>query len=153
MNTTPDTSDLLQLIQALVTSGAGDQVRWALERGQGTDTDEGRTWQRAIDLVNGLPTVKGVPTPDWPKARDIARLDDMSPDGHLRILLDGDNDVVVEVYDSGRKRFAAVEFCNPGANGGGMSRNTRMALIGVMRAMEIDNIEAPSKCHPRFNGS
>lgn len=152
MNTTLDASELLQLLQALVTSAVGDQVRWRLESGQGTDTDEGRTWQRAIDLVKGRPAIKGAPTPEWPKGRDVARLDDMSADGHLRIVLDGDNDVNVEVYDANRKRFASVEFCNPGANGGGMSRNTRIALIGVMRAMEIDNAEVPAKQHPRFKG-
>jgi hypothetical protein len=72
----------------------------------------------------------------WPSSRDTARLEDMSPNGHLRVTLDASNDVIVEVFNG--ERFASVEFCN-GAGGGGRSPQTRMALIALMVAIEADN--------------
>lgn len=86
-------------------------------------------------------------TSQFPIARDVARLEDMSPDGHLRVLLDNDNDVLVEVFDG--THFASVEFCSPGA-GGGQSSQTRLALIGVMNAILADNEARPGRVHPRF---
>lgn len=62
----------------------------------------------------------------WPIERSAGRAEDMGP-GHLRLVLDNDNDVCVEVWDG--KRSACVEFCNPGGGGGGRSSRTRMALI------------------------
>ncbi len=85
----------------------------------------------------------------WPKARDVARLEDMSPSGHLRITLDTDNDVCVEVYD-GKETFVSIEFCN-GGGGGGNSPHLRAALIGAMSAIEQDNAERPHRAHPRFS--
>lgn len=79
----------------------------------------------------------------WPKARDVGRLHDMSPAGHLRVGLDGDNDVFVEVFNDQQEVVASVEFCNPGAAGGGRSSRTRKALISLMAAMESDNAECP----------
>jgi hypothetical protein len=64
------------------------------------------------------------------------RIEDMGA-GHLRVLFDSDNDVIVEVCDG--KRSVSVEFCNPGGGGGGRSRETRLALIALMCAMERDN--------------
>lgn len=87
----------------------------------------------------------------WPKARDLARLEDMSPSGHLRLTLDGDNDICVEVFDPRHECFCAVEFCTPGS-GGGKSPHTRKALIEVMAAMERDNAESPFRAHPHFGG-
>jgi hypothetical protein len=81
----------------------------------------------------------------WPNERDVGRAEDMGQ-GHLRVSLDGDNDVCVEVFDG--KRFARVEFCNPGGGGGGRSRQTRLALVELMRAMESDNAETPSLRRP-----
>lgn len=77
---------------------------------------------------------------EWPKTRDVGRAEDMGQ-GYLRVLLDGDNDVVVEVFNG--QRFTSVEFCNPGG-GGGRSTRTRLALIELMRAIEADNAEAPA---------
>lgn len=77
----------------------------------------------------------------WPDQRDVGRAEDMG-DGHLRVLLDSDNDVCVEVVDG--KRFAKVEFCNPGGGGGGRSTRTRLALIELMRAIAADNADTPS---------
>lgn len=81
----------------------------------------------------------------WPKARDVGRLEDMSPDGHLRVGLDGDGDVYLSIYNGGDEPACAnVEFCVPGS-GGGKSSRTRLALIELMLAMEADNAEDPSR--------
>ena len=81
----------------------------------------------------------------WPKGRNVGRLGDMAPpqDTHMRVLLDGDNDVCVEIWDNERGQCAraGIEFCT--GFGGGKSPRTREALIAVMIAMEADNIECP----------
>ena len=76
----------------------------------------------------------------WPASTDVGRFGDMSQFAHLRVGLDGDNDVYVSVYDD--KGGASIEFCVPGS-GGGASPRTREALIGVMVAMEQDNTADP----------
>ena len=81
----------------------------------------------------------------WPVGRAVGRNEDMGQ-GHLRILLDGDNDVCVAVWDG--QRSASVEFCNPGGGGGGQSSRTRMALIALMVAIEADNAENPARAFP-----
>lgn len=79
--------------------------------------------------------------PSWPKERDVGRLGDMSPNAHIRIGFDSDNDVYVSVWDE--NGGASIEFCQPGA-GGGKSSKTRMALIALMVAMEADNADTPA---------
>ena len=77
----------------------------------------------------------------WPKARDVGRLEDMSPDGVLRVGLDNDGDAYVSVWtESG----GGVEFCTSG-NGGGKSPRTREALLALMVAMESDNEQDPRR--------
>ena len=85
-------------------------------------------------------TPPAVQAPQWPKARDVGRMEDMNPSGHLRVGLDGDNDVYVSAFNG--EHQASVEFCN-GGGGGGRSTRTRMALIALMAAMEADNAERP----------
>lgn len=81
----------------------------------------------------------------WPASRAVGRQEDMGQ-GHLRVLLDSDNDVCVAVSDG--QRLASVEFCNPGGGGGGRSGRTRMALIALMLAIEADNAERPTLAWP-----
>ncbi len=85
----------------------------------------------------------------WPGSRDTDRLEDMSPSGHMRLTLDADNDVCVEVFDG--ENFASVEFC-AGAGGGGKSPRVRAALIALMVAMEEDNKADVMgvRRHPRY---
>ena len=78
----------------------------------------------------------------WPADRSVARLGDMSPDGYFRIDLDADNDVCLSIWNG--TNGADIEFCCPGS-GGGQSRFTREALIGLMVAIEKDNTERPSR--------
>ena len=93
------------------------------------------------DDIVGLPgNTLTTPPIVWPAGRDAGRREDMGS-GHLRVVLDSDNDVCVEVYDG--SEFTSVEFCCPGA-GGGKSSRTRMALIALMVAMEADNAVDPS---------
>lgn len=131
----------IDALRAVLTSEVGKQTLHKLADGQGTDTDDGRAWLSASRLLDSHDADQ------CPMARDVARLEDMSPDGHLRVLLDGDNDVLVEVFDG--EHFASIEFCTPGA-GGGQSSETRLALIGVMRSIEADNNARPGRAHPRF---
>jgi hypothetical protein len=82
----------------------------------------------------------------WPADKAAGRAEDMG-EGHLRLVLDSDNDVCVTVWDG--HRSATVEFCNPGGGGGGRSSRTRMALIALMVAIEADNAEQPSLSRTR----
>ena len=136
---------LEEALRQLLQSEVGIQALDKLRDGQGTQTEDGKAWLAAKSLVDfSIPT--GM---QWPVRRDVARLDDMSPDGHLRVLLDSDNDVCVEVYDG--MDFCTVEFCNPGGGGGGQSAHTRAALIALMCAIERDNAESPRRAHPHFS--
>ena len=47
----------------------------------------------------------------WPNERDVGRAEDMGQ-GHLRVVLDGDNDVCVEVFD-GKLRIDAMTLERP----------------------------------------
>lgn len=69
----------------------------------------------------------------------IERLEDMSPRGKLRLLIQRDGDVIVAVcQDDGR--MGDVEFCAPGAGGGG-SHRTWKALHALAVAMQEDNAD------------
>jgi len=81
---------------------------------------------------------------------DIARLEDMSPNGHLRVFIANDGDVSVEVFDG--EQFASVEFCSCGA-GGGRSPNTRAAIVNLAKALDADNKADPSRAHWRSIGA
>lgn len=86
----------------------------------------------------------------WPKSKDVGRSGDMTPPGQsvLRVGLDSDNDVYVNLWDRGRHegefQTVSIEFCN-GGGGGGKSPRTRAALINLMTAIEQDNEADPSK--------
>lgn len=93
-----------------------------------------------VDHRNQPKAMEVQPALAWPRARDVGRRDDMSPDGFLRVGLDADNDVYVSVASEGK--MACVEFCN-GVGGAGRSMRTRLALIALMVAIEADNAERP----------
>ena len=86
---------------------------------------------------------------EWPSSRDTARLEDMSPNGYLRVSLDNCGDVSVEVFNG--EAFASVEFC-AGAGGGGKSPRVRLALVALMVAIEADNKAdvCGARHHPRY---
>jgi hypothetical protein len=91
----------------------------------------------------------------WPSKKTVGRCGDMGPAGdhQLTVLLQDDGDVVVQVVGTGfgsRVASASVEFCAPGA-GGGRSARTRMALIGLMCAIEADNEQSPAVAWPPLN--
>jgi len=141
---------------ALHSTGKPDgEVALKIQEARNEGFNEGREWQIARDLTSHAVAPVAEPVkdaaPQWPNSRDIARLEDMSPRGHLRITLDNDNDVCVEVFDFNLEQFSSVEFCTPGS-GGGKSSHTRRALLEVMRAMERDNAERPDRAHARFPG-
>ncbi len=77
------------------------------------------------------------------------RYEDMSPDGRLRILIEDDGDVIVEVMtgcvtNNPRDfKMAAAQFCTYA--GGGRSPKTRLALLALARAIVEDNADDPQK--------
>lgn len=79
----------------------------------------------------------------------VSRKGDMSPRGQLKIQQDDDGDLYVTVYgDDGDGvicESATVEFCTTGM-GGGLSPNTRTALINLAEAMSKDNEQSPHIC-------
>lgn len=88
-----------------------------------------------------VPTLEQQPADEpvaFPKGRDLFLRDDMGQ-GQLRVMFDGDNDVIVAIWPYNQPS-ASVEFCN-GFNGGGKSLETRKALIALMCAMERDGAQ------------
>lgn len=67
----------------------------------------------------------------------VRRLEDMSVHGMLQLLIQADGDVIVAVMQDNGK-MVDVEFCAPGAGGGG-SRRTWNALRALAAAMKADN--------------
>lgn len=76
--------------------------------------------------------------------RHQTRYEDMSPKGKLTVMVQSDGDVILHILqDDGQS--ADIEFCAPGAGGGGSSRTWR-ALQAVHEAMREDN-EDPRQSH------
>ncbi len=67
----------------------------------------------------------------------LERLEDMSVNGRLRLWLQDDGDVIVAIMQDNGK-MTDVEFCTPGAGGGGSPR-TWAALRQLAVAMKEDN--------------
>ncbi len=67
----------------------------------------------------------------------------MSPDGKLRLCVEDDGDVIVQVIEGSDNNFDAgcVQFCTPFSGGGG-SRRTFEALRRLAEAMAMDNADA-----------
>lgn len=77
--------------------------------------------------------------------RVVKRNEDMSPRGHLKLLIQDDGDIIVSVYpeENGLIQMGgSVEFCAIGS-GGGRSIHTIAALRALAEAMELDNKERP----------
>lgn len=76
--------------------------------------------------------------------KEYSRIEDMSPDGKLKLFIQNDGDIVVSIYgrNMGEMISAQVEFCSTGS-GGGRSPKTRDALVDLMRAIEEDNAKRP----------
>lgn len=70
----------------------------------------------------------------------VKRLEDMSPDGYIKLMRQTDGDVILEVFGdniASRKQLVHVEFCTSG----GQSHNTLMALVQLIEAIKKDNAE------------
>jgi hypothetical protein len=72
----------------------------------------------------------------WPSSRNAARLEDMSPNGHLQVSLDESGDAIVEVFNG--ECFTSVEFCS-GAGGGGKPRRLLKASVESAEKPKEDN--------------
>jgi len=74
------------------------------------------------------------------KQQAVERLEDMSPDGFLRIFKQDDGDMCLTIggYNlSGDLNFSSIEFCQPSL-GGGSSPKTWEALHDLFIAMMDD---------------
>lgn len=69
----------------------------------------------------------------------IQRKHDMSPSGELTVMVDGDGDMCLSIWDDGRGVMADLEFCTPGTGGGG-SPKTYQALRNLFIAMVEDQV-------------
>lgn len=134
-------------LRSLLATDVARQTLRKLGEGQGVDTPDGMAWLAAKAVADAPADPDGEIT--WPSTNDTARLEDMSPNGHLRVSLDESGDVIVEVFDG--ENFTSVEFCS-GAGGGGKSRRVRRQLIALMVAIEQDNLDdvTGSRRHPRY---
>lgn len=82
-----------------------------------------------------------------PMNQFIARKEDMSPNGRLRLFRQDDGDMCVAVIEDDGT-MAAIEFCVPGS-GGGKSPKTLAALQQLALAILEDNRAAPSRAAER----
>jgi hypothetical protein len=73
----------------------------------------------------------------------VARKEDMSQNGHIRLLRQEDGDICVSIIDNDGN-MASVEFCTP-MRGGGASPQTLAALDGLALAIQEDNQATPDK--------
>lgn len=76
--------------------------------------------------------------------QEVTRIEDMSAKGFLKVMRDGDGDVIVAVCgmrDGMVQPCEAVEFCV--GRGGNRSPRTVKKLIELAEAMELDNLENP----------
>lgn len=86
------------------------------------------------------------------------RFEDMSPRGRLRLFIEDDGDVIVEVVSDPESQSAfpgasvSVQFCTPGM-GGGHSSRTLAALRALLDAMTLDNVHNPHRRGERGLGS
>ena len=85
------------------------------------------------------------------KGKRYKRVEDMSNNGFVSLLIEDDGDVIITVMEPGKPPFdggmVSAQFCTVG-HGGGRSPNTRNALLALCHAIKRDNEEraiAPEK--------
>ena len=88
-----------------------------------------------------------VDKPGMPVGKFIARKEDMSLNGRLRLIKQDDGDICVAVINE-QGESASVEFCVMGM-GGGKSPRTLAALNELALAIIADNEEDPSRAAVR----
>lgn len=108
----------------------------------------GPDWQRRYQAIATTFSQIAPGQRAWPKAQRVGRIEDMSPDGRLEVMVDGDGDAIVAVSSGHGDDFrtASVEFCT--GFGGGRSPRTRKALLDLMLSIEADNEEVALKQWP-----
>ncbi len=82
-----------------------------------------------------------------PMHQFIARKEDMSPNGRLRLFRQDDGDMCVAIIEDDGT-MAGVEFCVPGT-GGGKSPKTLRALHALAHAILEDNAAEPHRAAER----
>lgn len=79
--------------------------------------------------------------------KQVTRLEDMSQKGRLFVFQEDDGDLIIGVCEEENgliQPASKVQFCTS-FSGGGQSPNTFRALKELMKAIEKDNIEHPSR--------
>ncbi len=85
--------------------------------------------------------------PKMPYGVFVARKEDMSPSGRLRLFKETDGDICVAVIDN-EGNMADIQFCTVGM-GGGKSGKTLAALNALALAMLEDNVAHPCRAADR----
>ncbi len=85
--------------------------------------------------------------PKMPVGEFVARKEDMSQEGRLRLFKEQDGDICVSVIEDDGN-MAGIQFCTVGM-GGGKSGKTLAALNALALAMQEDNQEQPSRAAER----
>lgn len=122
-----------------------DRSREIVQEMLGTTCLTTEKFERAceiLDLAINAPSIKYIQT--------VERVEDMSPDGRLKLFREDDGDIIVSIIPPSKKlskesmwlEDMQVQFCSL-AGGGGRSRHTREALFTLMEAIEKDNAENP----------
>lgn len=86
------------------------------------------------------------PSKRMPFNQFVARKEDMSKNGRLRLIKQEDGDICVAVITD--EEEAGIEFCSVGS-GGGKSPRTLAALNALAIAMQEDNEQEPSRAAVR----
>ncbi|MEM1113232.1 MAG: hypothetical protein AAGI11_15075 [Pseudomonadota bacterium] len=110
-----------------------------LERLDLSDGQRLRYWSQFVELASRFAPLR--------VNEYVRRRDDMSATGLLTLCMDDDGDACIgiskEDCDNGQHGGSVtLEFCTFMA-GGGKSPHTRRALIALMNAVRLDNIEHP----------
>lgn len=115
--------------------------------------------RREIGALRDFAELDRLPWPKW--IDNVERAGDMDPDTSLRILREGDGDVILEIRRAVRITYAdprepkqvealgkvagyethTIQFCT--GQGGGRSPRTHQALCELAVALSLDNADRP----------
>lgn len=119
-----------------------DALEWANVRTRPQFDPKAKELRAQAERMEAAATPAEIP---FPKDRRVRRNEDMSPRGYLELYLEEDGDIIVTscgMSDGLVEPGLSVQFCAPGS-GGGRSKHTHRALLGLMVAIEKDNEKSP----------
>lgn len=115
----------------------------------GVKLSETREGKAVLDMAREWAKLQEarIHAPRMPVGQFVARKEDMSPNGRLRLFKEQDGDICVAVIDN-EGNMTDVQFCTVGM-GGGKSGKTLAALDALALAMMEDNQEQPARAAER----